>query len=382
MLVGFYCRATTNIPRACSSVSSKRFLSSFKYPSLVPVPARRPVAQRLCKTENRNFLATMTTNVPYVTLNDGNKMPQVGFGLWKVDNATCADTVYNAIKTGYRLFDGACDYGNEKEAGEGVARAIKEGIVKREDLFIVSKLWQSFHDYDQVEPITRKQLADWGVDYFDLWVIHFPVALKYVDPKVRYPPGWYNDDAGTKIEHSKAKLEDTWRAMEDVKAKGLAKSIGVSNYNGALLLDMFTYAKTKPATLQIEHHPYYVQPNLLKLAEQHGIAVTAYSSFGPQSFIECDMKVAADTPLLFDHPVITKIAEAHGKTPAQVLLRWSTQRGLSVIPKSNSQHRLQQNLDVTSFDLKDDEISAISDLDKNLKFNVPTNYGIPCYVFA
>jgi D-xylose reductase len=170
--------------------------------------------------------------------------------------------------------------------------------------------------------------------------------------------------------------------MEDVKAKGLAKSIGISNYNGALLLDMFTYAKTKPATLQIEHHPYYVQPNLLKLAEQHGIAVTAYSSFGPQSFIECDMKVAADTPLLFDHPVITKIAEAHSKTPAQVLLRWSTQRGLSVIPKSNSQHRLQQNLDVTSFDLKDDEISAISDLDKNLKFNVPTNYGIPCYVFA
>lgn len=105
MLAGLYCRATTNIPRACSSVSSKRFLSSFKSPS---IPARRPVAQRLCKTENRNFFATMTTNVPYVTLNDGNKMPQVGFGLWKVDNATCADTVYNAIKTGYRLFDGAC----------------------------------------------------------------------------------------------------------------------------------------------------------------------------------------------------------------------------------------------------------------------------------
>jgi D-xylose reductase len=114
--------------------------------------------------------------------------------------------------------------------------------------------------------------------------------------------------------------------MEDVKAKGLAKSIGISNYNGALLLDMFTYAKTKPATLQIEHHPYYVQPNLLKLAEQHGIAVTAYSSFGPQSFIECDMKVAADTPLLFDHPVITKIAEAHSKTPAQVsFVRWKVQ---------------------------------------------------------
>jgi D-xylose reductase len=108
MLAGFFCRATTNIPRTCSSVSSKRFLSSFKSPSFVSIPARRPVAQRLCKAENRNFIATMTTNVPYVTLNDGNKMPQVGFGLWKVDNATCADTVYNAIKTGYRLFDGAC----------------------------------------------------------------------------------------------------------------------------------------------------------------------------------------------------------------------------------------------------------------------------------
>jgi D-xylose reductase len=139
---------------------------------------------------------------------------------------------------------------------------------------------------------------------------------------------------------------------------------------------MFTYAKVKPATLQIEHHPYYVQPHLLELARQHDIKVTAYSSFGPQSFLECDMKVAADTPLLFDHPVIKKIADAHGKTPAQVLLRWSTQRGLSVIPKSNSPNRLAQNLDVTSFDLKDSEIEEISGLDKNLKFNAPTNV---CY---
>lgn len=147
----------------------------------------------------------------------------------------------------------------------------------------------------------------------------------------------------------------------------------MSNYSGALLLDLFTYAKVKPATLQIEHHPYYVQPYLIKLAQQHGIKVTAYSSFGPQSFIECDMKIAADTPLLFDHPVVTKIAEAHGKTPAQVLLRWSTQRGISVIPKSNSQGRLQQNLDVNGFDLKDSEVDEISGLDKNLKFNAPTN---------
>lgn len=93
------------------------------------------------------------------------------FGLWKVDNATCADTVYNAIKTGYRLFDGACDYGNEVEAGQGVARAIKDGLVKREELFLVSKLWNSFHDGEQVEPICKKQLADWGIDYFDLYIV-------------------------------------------------------------------------------------------------------------------------------------------------------------------------------------------------------------------
>ncbi|CAN9106646.1 unnamed protein product [Alternaria alternata] len=312
----------------------------------------------------------MAINTPYVTLNDGNKMPQVGFGLWKVDNATCADTVYNAIKAGYRLFDGACDYGNEVECGQGVARAIKEGLVKREDLFIVSKLWQTFHEREQVEPICRKQLADWGIDYFDLYVIHFPVALKYVDPKERYPPGWFVDGK-SKIEHSNASLQSTWEAFEELKNKGLAKSIGVSNYSGALLLDMFTYAKTKPATLQIEHHPYYVQPYLIELAKQHDIKLhrVRHEDCGRHT-------------LLFDHPVIKKISEAHGKTPAQVLLRWSTQRGLSVIPKSNSANRLQQNLDVTSFDLKDSEIEEISGLDKNLKFNAPTNYGIPCYVFA
>lgn len=161
--------------------------------------------------------------------------------------------------------------------------------------------------------------------------------------------------------------------MEDLKKKGLAKSIGVSNYTGALLLDLFTYASIKPATLQIEHHPYFVQPNLLKLAAQHDIKITGYSSFGPLSFVECNMKIAEDTQKLFDHPVIKGIAEKHGKTTAQVLLRWATQRGISVIPKSNSPERLAENLDVTGFDLEEGEINEISGLDKGLKFNVPTN---------
>ena len=298
-------------------------------------------------------------------------MPLVGFGLWKVNNDSCADQVYNAIKAGYRLFDGACDYGNEVESGQGVKRAIDEGLVKRKDLFIVSKLWNSFHDKEHVKPILKKQLADWGLDYFDLYIIHFPIAIKYVDPSERYPPGFFYE--GDKIVFSKASLEETYHAMEECMEEGLMKSMGISNYTGALLLDVERYAKHLPQTLQIEHHPYLVQQDLLDLCKSRGIAVTAYSSFGPQSFLEMNMQQAHDTPLLMEHSDVKSIAEKHDKTPAQVLLRWATQRGIAVIPKSNNQGRLAQNLDVCSFDLSKDEVEKISGLDKDLRFNSPTN---------
>lgn len=317
---------------------------------------------------------------PTTKLNNGREMPLVGFGLWKVTNETCSDQVYNAIKTGYRLFDGAADYGNEQEAGQGVKRAIDDGLVKREDLFIVSKLWNSFHDKERVKPICQKQLSDWGVDYFDLYIIHFPIALKYVDPSVRYPPGFFYENE--KVELSKATLEETYHAMEQLYEEGLIKSLGISNYTGNLILDVERYAKHMPQTLQIEHHPYLVQKDLLDLCKSRGIAVTAYSSFGPQSFLELNMQKAKDTPLLFDHPTVKSIAEKHSKTPAQVLLRWATQRGVAVIPKSNNQDRLAQNLDVCSFDLGQDEIEKISELDKGLRFNNPLNYGIPIPIFA
>ena len=246
--------------------------------------------------------------------------------------------------------------------------------MKREDLFIVSKLWNSFHDKERVKPICKKQLADWGVDYFDLYIIHFPIALKYVDPSVRYPPGFFDED--DKLVLGKASLEETYHAMEECLDDGLVKSIGISNYVGGLVLDVERYAKHMPQTLQIEHHPYLVQQDLLELCKSRGITVTAYSSFGPQSFLELDMKRAHDTPLLFDHPTIKAIADKHGKSPAQILLRWSTQRGIAVIPKSNNQNRLAQNLDVCSFDLGKDEIEKISGLDKDLRFNSPTNVSV------
>ncbi|KAL1878620.1 hypothetical protein VTK73DRAFT_7701 [Phialemonium thermophilum] len=308
-----------------------------------------------------------------IKLNSGYDMPQVGFGLWKVDNNVCADTVYKAIKAGYRLFDGACDYGNEVEAGQGVARAIKEGIVKREELFIVSKLWNSFHDGDRVEPIAKKQLADWGLEYFDLYLIHFPVALAYVDPSVRYPPGWHYDGKST-IKRSNASIQETWTAMESLVEKGLTKSIGISNFQGQLIYDLLRYAKIRPATLQIEHHPYLVQPELIKLAKHEGIAVTAYSSFGPLSFLEFNMAHASAITPLLEETTITSLAQKYGKKPSQILLRWATQRGLAVIPKTLREENMKSNLDVTGWDLKQEDIDRISALDRNLRFNQPTNY--------
>ena len=229
-----------------------------------------------------------------------------------------------------------------------------------------------------MEQICRKQLNDWGLDYFDLFLVHFPIALPYVDPSKRYPPGW-TDDSGETVRTAPVPLQATWQAMEALTSKGsnqeinLVRSIGVSNYGGGLLLDLLRYARVRPATLQIEHHPYLLQQQLLDLCKQEGITVTAYSSFGPQSFIELDVKQAKDAKPLFENDVIGKVARQHGKTTAQVLLRWATQRGIAVLPKSNDPKRLAQNLDVYSFDLSKEEIEEISGLDRGLRFNDPPN---------
>ncbi|KAM7200425.1 NADP-dependent oxidoreductase domain containing protein [Rhypophila sp. PSN 637] len=309
---------------------------------------------------------------PVLKLNSGYDMPQVGFGLWKVDNAVASDVVYNAIKVGYRLFDGACDYGNEVECGKGVARAIAEGIVKREELFIVSKLWNTFHEGHQVEPIVKKQLADWGLEYFDLYLIHFPVALKYVDPAVRYPPGWHYE--GDKVVRSNASIQETWTAFESLVEKKLTKSIGISNFQSQLIYDLLRYAKIPPATLQIEHHPFLVQQELLNLCKAEGITVTAYSSFGPASFLEFDMQHAVKLTPLMEDSTIKSIAAKYNKDPSQVLLRWATQRGLAVIPKTTRVELMTANLKHTEFDLSEEDIATISAFNKGIRFNQPSNY--------
>lgn len=307
-------------------------------------------------------------------------MPSVGFGCWKVDNATCADTIYNAIKVGYRLFDGAEDYGNEKEVGDGINRALDEGLVARDELFVVSKLWNSFHDPKNVEKALDRTLSDLKVDYLDLFLIHFPIAFKFVPFEEKYPPGFYCGD-GDKFHYEDVPLIDTWRALEKLVEKGKIRSIGISNFSGALIQDLLRSAKIKPAVLQIEHHPYLQQPRLIEYVQSQGIAITAYSSFGPQSFVELNHPRVKDVKPLFEHDVIKSVADKVKKTPAQVLLRWATQRGLAVIPKSNNPDRLLSNLKVNDFDLSQEDFQEISKLDIELRFNNPWDWDkIPTFI--
>jgi D-xylose reductase len=235
--------------------------------------------------------------------------------------------------------------------------------------------------------------------YIDLYLIHFPIALKYVSPDtLKYPvrlsplaipmteflkltspakKAWWQDAARTSIELAPISLRETWEALEEVVDTGLAKSIGISNAQAQTLFDLSTYARHPISSLQIEHHPYLVQPTLITLAQKLNIAVTAYSSFGPQSFKELPPAFSArtkDIALLWDVDVVQKAAARTGKTAAQVLLRWATQRGIAVIPKSNNKDRLAQNLEVTDFDLREEEIEAISGLDRGLRFNDPGYY--------
>ncbi|EEB98857.1 hypothetical protein MPER_01564, partial [Moniliophthora perniciosa FA553] len=233
-------------------------------------------------------------------------MPFVGFGLWKVTKSSCADTVYTAIKNGYRLLDGAGDYGNEKEAGEGVRRAISDGLVKREDLFITSKLWNTFHAKEHLKPMAKMQLQLWGIKYFDLYLVHFPVSLAYVDPKHRYPPEWWGDDKKTV---TLGNLGGYGRAggrwdSEEYPA--------FSNTQGSLITDIIRYAKIQPQVLQVEVHPYLTQEPLIQLAKTLGIAVTAYSSFGPQSYLELGMGQGISP--LFETDVVNSAAKRLGRT--------------------------------------------------------------------
>lgn len=309
------------------------------------------------------------------------EMPLVGLGCWKIPNEVCASQVYEAIKVGYRLFDGAQDYGNEREVGEGIHRAISEGLVKREELFVVSKLWNSFHDPKNVKKALQRTLDDMKLEYLDLFYIHFPIAQKFVPFEEKYPPGLYTgaqDEQEGVMSEEPVPIIDTYRALEALVDEGLIKAIGVSNFSAALMMDLLRGCRIKPVALQIEHHPYLTQERLVNYVQQQGIQVVAYSSFGPQSFLEMNSELAQSTPPLFENKTVVDIAAKHGKdvSASQVLLRWATQRNIAVIPKSSKPERLEQNLKIDkTLTLSDQELNELSSLNKNLRFNDPYTWS-------
>ncbi|KIW21672.1 hypothetical protein PV08_02252 [Exophiala spinifera] len=324
-----------------------------------------------------------------IRLATGHEMPLIGFGLWKIPSNQKAESVYNAIKIGYRLFDGAYDYQNEKEAGEGIRRAINEGIVTREDVFVTTKLWNNYHRREHALVMAKAQNDAWGLGYIDLYLIHFPIATSYIHPEsLNYPSWWMDHEHKIVTPRAEVPIHETWQAIEEAVDAGIVRSIGISNAQAQMLYDIQTYARHPISSLQIDHHPYLVQQDLVLLSQEAKIALTAYSSFGPQSFLELPPAFRArakDVASLFDVEVVKKAAAAHQKTAAQVLLRWATQRNIAVIPKSNNPRRLQENLEVgaSSFDLTKDEIDGITALDRGLRFNDPGFYlQQPLRIFA
>jgi len=218
-------------------------------------------------------------------------------------------------------------------------------------------------------------MEDLGVEYLDLYLIHFPIALKYVPVETRYPPEWVHDpsSAEPKMEEDNVSFQETWEAMEELVKEGLVKNIGMCNVGVALLRDVLSYCKVKPTVLQVELHPYNTQEKLLRFCREKGIAVTGFSNLGAPSYLELNM--ATEKESVLNEPVVNEIASKYSKTPAQIVLRWAVQRGTAIIPKTTKTERLQENIGLFDFNLANDDMAKISGLNKNKRFNDP---GVFC----
>ncbi|XP_012256159.1 aldo-keto reductase family 1 member B1-like [Athalia rosae] len=296
----------------------------------------------------------MTTKVPKVKFYNGQEIPVFGLGTWKSKPGEVTQAVKDAIDIGYRHIDCAHIYGNEKEVGAAIREKIAQGVVKREDLFITSKLWNTFHRQDLVEPALRTTLADLGVENVDLYLIHWPFGYKEGGELAPTNPDG-------SLQFSDVDYLETWKAMESVNKKGLTKSIGVSNFNSEQLERLLKNAEIKPVVNQIECHPYLNQLKLAEFCKSKNILVTGYSPLGSP-----DRPWAKPgDPQLLDDAKLKELAKKYNKTPAQLVIRYQLDRGNIVIPKSVTKSRIAENFEVFDFKLAPEDIEYLNTFDCN-----------------
>ena len=290
----------------------------------------------------------------FYSLVSGSNMPGLGLGTWKSDPGVVGAAVKAAIELGYRHIDCAHIYGNEKEIGETFGKLFQDGVVQREDLFVTSKLWNTHHAPSDVKPALEATLTNLGLDYLDLYLIHWPVLLKKAE------------DGGSFLPLEDIPITETWKAMEECVDQGLIKDIGVSNFSVKKLKTLLATARIKPSVNQVERHPYLQNNELLDFCKENGIHLTAYSPLGSND--RPMMSAYHEKPILQD-ATIANIAEKHQVTSAQVLLQWGLACGTSVIPKSTHEHRLKENLEAaTKFQLDEMDLSTIAAMDKHRRY--------------
>jgi len=289
--------------------------------------------------------------VPEIRMNSGYTIPQLGFGTWLAGKNDIGRAVYEAIDVGYRHIDCAQIYQNEREIGFAIEKALKSGKVDRDDLFVTSKIWNTFHSYRKASEAIDERIEELRVGYLDLCLIHWPMG--YYEGDGYIPMG--NDG---KIVFSDVDYMETWRAMEDAVYAGKIRSIGLSNFNTQQIERVRVEGRIEPAVLQVEAHPYFPQSKLLNWCLDRGIVFTGYSTLANNQH---EFRVEGQ-PNLLEEKILIEIGKSHSKTAAQVALRWALQKGMTIIPKSVRRSRIEENFDILDFQLSNEDMTKIDAL--------------------